>query len=173
MIFTDKFSLTSDAPMQGANGAIIMKLKFQEVADAETAGTGVGVPDENGTPVRGTTKSGTLCYLNSNGNLDKAVQTNLSSEFAKLYLVCFAGLNDWSGAYVGVVSALCGARFETVVFDAGVYTKGMPLVPSSVTPGNFMQKASATDNIQGVGYVGPKGTFDGLLDVVMPQGSGI
>lgn len=173
MILKDKFSLTGDAPLTGAAGAIMMKLKFQEVADAETAGTGVSMPDEDGTPTRGTTKAGTLCYLNSNGNLDKAVQTDLSSQFAKLYLVAFAGTNDWSGAYVGVVSALCGARFETIVFDPAVYTKGAPLVPSSTTAGNFAQKASATDNIQAVGFVGPKGTFDGILDVVMPQGSGV
>lgn len=173
MKFSEKFSLTGDSPLAGANGAITMKLRFQEVVDAELAGTGPSIPDENGTPTPGTVKAGTLCHLNSSGNLDKATQANLSAAFAKLYLVAFAGDTDFSGAYVGTVSALTGARFETTVYDSAVYTKGLPLVPSSVTAGNFMQKASATDSIQAVGFVGPKGVSDGVLDVVMPQGSGI
>lgn len=174
MKFTDKFTLTADAPMAGAMGGLWMKAKFQEVADAEAAGTGPSVPDENGTPTPGTVKAGTMCHFNSNGNLDKATQTDLTAAFAKLYGVVFAGDTDYSGAYVGVVSVICGGcRYETSVYDSAVYVKGTPLVPSSVTAGNLMPKAAVGYNIQPVGFVGPKGVADGVLDVVFPQGSGI
>lgn len=173
MKFSDKFTLTGDAPLAGGMGGVWMKAKFQEVADAETAGVGPSIPDDNGTPTPGTVKAGTLCELNSNGNMDKATQATLGTNMPKLYMVAFAGNTDYSGAYVGTVSFVTGCRLETTVFDSAVYAKGAPLVPSPTTAGNWSPKVSASDNIQGVGFVGPKGVADGVLDVIMLQGSGI
>lgn len=174
MKLTQKFTLTTNEPLPGGWGGIWFSLKPQEVADAEAAGVGPGVPDANGNPTPGTVVPGMLLQLNANGNLDKATQATLGTDFAKLYVVAFSGNDDRSGSFVGDV--LCvhgGCRLETEMYDADTYVPARPLVPSSGTAGNFAMKAAAGDNIQAVGFVGPEGTTKGVLDVVLPQGSGI
>jgi hypothetical protein len=127
-----------------------------------------------------------LCYLNSSGNADKAVQKTAGTDFAVLYLVAFAGDDDFSGSLGAELPFFHGgARFDTESFDNVAYTIGTPLVPSSGTAGNFAPKGAANDNIIAVGFVGPRGVSaapgktnyssvgGNVLDVVMPQGSGI
>lgn len=173
MKLSQNFSLTGAAPQNGGMGGIWMNLRPQESVDAEDAGTGPSVPDRDGNVTPGTVLPGMILMLNSNGNVDKGTQTDTSAAFRKLYLLAFNGTDDRSGAYTGVVACVCGVRAEVETFDAGVYVKGQPLVPSAINAGYFAPKAAFNDNIQPVGVIGPKGVIDTILDIVFPQGAGL
>jgi hypothetical protein len=173
MKLSQNFTLTGAAPHEGGLGGIWMNLRPQESVDAEDTGSGPSVADRDGNVVPGTYLPGMITQLNSNGNLDKATQNNLTAGFPRLYLLCFNGTDDRSGAYSGVIGCVTGVRAEVEVFDAGTYIKGQPVVPSSVNAGYFAPKALFDDGIQPVGFVGPKGVVDTILDIVFPQGSGI
>lgn len=173
MKLSQNFSLTGAAPHNGGYGGIWMNLRPQESVDAEDLGTGPSVADRDGNVTPGTVLPGMILQLNSNGNVDKGTQTDLTAAFPKLYLLAFNGTDDRSGAYSGVIGCVTGVRAEVEVFDAGVYVKGQPLVPSAVNAGYFAPKAAFGDGIQPVGFVGPKGVIDTILDIVFPQGAGL
>jgi hypothetical protein len=174
MDLSQKFTPKTQAPLRGGEAGIWMSGYPQEVADAIAAGSGPSVPDSTtGIPQPGTIVPGQLVQLNANGNFDLAAQVNLSSAMPALYFVVFSGDKDFSGSFVGKINCCHGGmRYVTTAFDAGTYTPGAPLVPSATVPGNLAPKASASDHIQVVGFVGMNGVdaTDGTLDVVMVQG---
>lgn len=171
MLLNEKSRPKAISPLMGALGGLWDNLVPAEIAAAALAGTGAGTPDANGTIVKGTVKAGQLICSDTSGNYVLMSSPDLSAAFPKLPWVVFSGDDNNHGATVGSVIAFHGgARLDTDKFDDGVYTPGVPLIASSVTPGNFAIKASATDHFQIVGFVGPRGVQDGVLDVYMPQG---
>lgn len=168
MKLTEKFNLRSMNPMPGALSGLWISLQPKEVADAYAAGTGPGVADTQGTPTPGTLVPGQIVVLDANGQCVLMTSQDLTANMPKLPFVLFSGDNDFSGSFVGEVLAFHGgSRLDTEKFDAGSYTPGLPLIANA---GNFALKAAAADHIQIVGYVGPRGAQNGVLDVLVPQG---
>ena len=155
-------------PLTGGVAGIWLVMKPKEVADAEQAGSGPGVPDPTtGTPVPGTVVPGYGVELDSNGLAVLGSSPNVSSAFAKMFFVVFAGDNDYGGAFVGkIVGIHGGVRFDTEKYTAGSYVIGTPLILAS---GFWQSKAAAADHIQAVAIIGPRGVLNGVLDVIMPQ----
>jgi len=171
MKLNSKFDLKTNTPQQGAQCGLWLNITPQDVADALEAGTGPGVPGDNGTPEQGTWEGGHIVEMNDEGNWVLATPCDLSADMPKLYLCVFAGNNDFS--FEGSVFGFLGGRFETTKYDAGSYTPGRPLVVSGATDGNLAQKAAFDDNIKHLAYVGPRGQRAmgqvQVLDVIMPQ----
>lgn len=170
MKLTQKFDLKTMNPMPGALSGLWISVQPKEVADAYAAGSGPGVPGASGTPTAGTLVPGQIVYLSASG-AQLMSSGDLTAAMPKLPFVLFSGDDDFSGSFVGEVLAFHGgARLDTEKFDAGSYTVGAPLIASAGTPGNFAPKAAAADHYQIVGFVGPRGVTNGVLDVLMPQG---
>lgn len=168
MKLNEKFTLRTEMPLTGGVAGIWLVMKPKEVADAEQAGTGPGVPD----PVTGTFAPGTIVAgygveLDANGLAILGSSPNISSAFAKMFFVVFAGDNDYGGAFAGkIVGIHGGVRFDTEKYTAGSYVIGTPLI---LVSGVWQAKAAVGDHIQAVGIVGPRGLANGVLDVIMPQ----
>lgn len=170
MKLNSKFQLRTNVPQKGAYGSIWLNCKPQEVLDAEATGVGPGAIESSGTPTQGTFEPGVVIQLNAAGAFELATPAVLGTDMPKMYFVVFAGNNDFSlDGSIFVFHG--GARFETIMFDAGSgYDPGLPLVVSGATDGNLALKAAAGDNVQVVGYVGPKGLRpNGALEVLFPQ----
>lgn len=173
-ILTDKFQMVTKDPLPGGYGGIWDVLVPDEIVDARAAGTGPGVPNAQGTVAAGTLSPGTLLMMNSEGSLVKAVSPNVSSAMPVMVWCAMEGDVDFSASYAGMVTVCHGGlRIETTLFVEGsTYTPGVPLIAASGgDAGKLDIKASATDHIQIVGYVGPAGVnSDGVLDAYLVQG---
>lgn len=173
MRLNSKFSLTTAAPIPGTHASIYESAQPQEMVDGENLGVGPGGFEDSGTPILGTIPAGTIVTYNDNGNVEKMSSPNLGSDFPKLPYVCM-GDNDFDNAASGHMG-ICqgGVRFETEQYEvaAGPYLPGIPLIASALNPGKLTRKVLVGDGFQIVAYVGPKGEFDGVLDVTMPQGN--
>lgn len=171
MDLLSKYDLKTNTPQRGAECGIWLNMRPQEVATADVSGSGPGAPADNGTPTQGTTRPGMIVEMNSAGNVIPATPCTLhpvGTDMPKPYFCVHGGNADFS--FEGGVFVFMGGRFETTYFDAGVYTANLPLVVSGVTAGNLAAKASATDGVKHLGYVGPRGQRpNGALDVLMPQ----
>jgi len=166
-LISEKFTLRTEMPLTGATAGIWMTLDTAEAVAARAAGTGPSVPDSNGTPAAGTILRGQGVSYNSSGNIELGTSPDLSSVVGKLFFVVFAGNNDFSGRFSNgkVVVIHGGCRFDTEKYASGSFTKGAPL---QLVAGVWTQKVYG-DHKQIVGYVGPRGLANGVLDVVMPQ----
>lgn len=170
MKLSQKFNLSGRDPINGAKAGIYESFTPVEIFNAYASGTGPGVPDDNGTIVAGTIEPGHIVAVSSaSGTVDLASSPTLSSAMPIMPFVVFSGDDDFSGATAGAVNCVHGGcRFDTEKYNtASSYTPGAPLVAVS---GVVQPKASATDHIQIVGFVGPRGVLNGVLDVLMPQG---
>lgn len=168
MKLNTKFNLCTNETQQGADCAIWLNARPQEVVTALAVGSGPGVPGTNGTPTQGTIEPGHIVQGNSDGAYELATECDLSAEMPKLYFCVFAGNADFS--FSGDIFIFVGGCFETEKFDATAYTPFSPLVVSPDVPGNLAPKLSATDNIKHCAYVGQRGLMpNGALDVIMPQ----
>lgn len=167
-LINEKFTLRTEMALPGASAGIWMTLDTQEAVDARAAGVGPSVPDDNGTPARGTILRGQGVTFNSLGNVVLATSGDMTSVLPKLLLVVFAGNNDFSGSFSNgkVVCIHGGCRFDTEKFGAGPFTPNTPL---SLTAGVWTLSAHG-DHKQIAGFVGPRGLANGVLDVIMPQG---
>lgn len=167
-LINEKFTLRTEMPLTGATAGIWMTLDTQEAVDARAAGTGPSVPDENGTPARGTILRGQGVTFNAAGNIEKATSVDVTGALPKLLMVVFAGNNDFSGAFSNgkVVVIHGGCRFDTEKYGTGPFT---PNVPLSLVAGVWTLSVLG-DHKQIAGWVGPRGLRDGVLDVIMPQG---
>lgn len=169
MLLVRKFQMTGRSPLNGAQSGIWESFQPAEIAAAILAGTGAGMPDANGTPTAGTITPGTVLVLGSAGTVDLMTSGDLTAAHAQLPWITFAGDDDLSGRTVGEVLVFHGgARFDTERCNTGSsYTVGAPLIASA---GILQPKAAVADHIQIVGFVGPRGYQNGVLDVIMPQG---
>lgn len=168
MKLSQKFNLSGRDPINGAKSGIYESFQPQEVATAYITGTGPGVPDVNGTPTPGTIEPGHVISLNTSGNAVLATSPDVTAVLPIMMWVVFSGDDDFSGSAVGQINCFHGgARFDTEKFNTAVaYTIGAPLTASS---GLLVPKVFG-DNLQIVGFVGPRGVLNGVLDVFMPQG---
>jgi hypothetical protein len=140
----------------------------QEIADAIAAGNGPGVPNNNGTPAPGTILPGHIVEMNSAGNIVLGSSPDLTAEFQKLFFVVHEGDDDFSGSFAGKIPTVHGGiRFDTELWNAGAFAPRLPVI---AVAGRVQLKGAFGDNIQAIGYVGPRGLVDGVLDVIAPQG---
>lgn len=167
-LINEKFTLRTEMPLPGGQAGIWMTLDTQEAVDARAAGTGPGVPDENGTPAPGTILRGHGVTYNSSGNIVKATSVDVTAALPQLLMVVFAGNNDYSGRFSDgkVVTVHGGVRFDTEKYGAGPFTANTPLYLAT----GVWTPSVLGDHKQIAGWVGPRGLANGVLDVVMPQG---
>jgi uncharacterized protein YaiE (UPF0345 family) len=170
MKLSQKFNLSGRDPINGAKAGIYESFTPVEVLNAYATGTGPGVPDDNGTIVAGTISPGHIVSLVASGAVDLASSPNLNSANAIMMFVVFSGDDDFSGATSGAMNCVHGGcRFDTEKFDsAQSYTPGAALIASS----GLLTPKTVGDHLQIVGFVGPRGVLNGVLDVLMPQSSG-
>ena len=171
MKLSQKFNLSGRDPINGAKAGIYESFTPVEVLNAYATGTGPGVPDDNGTIVVGTIEPGHIVAMAATGAVELASSPTLSSAMPIMAFVVFSGDDDFSGATAGAINCVHGGcRFDTEKFNAASsYTAGAPLVAVS---GILQPKASATDRVQVIGFVGPRAVLNGVLDVFMPQSTG-
>lgn len=168
MKLNTKFNLCTNETQQGADCAIWLNGRPQEVADALAVGSGPGVPGLNGTPVQGTFDPGHIVQGNAAGCFELATPCDLSAAMPKLYWCVFVGNNDFS--FTGDIFVFLGGCFETEKYDETAYVPFTPLVVSPTTPGNLSPKLLFNDSIKHCAYVGQRGLMpNGALDVIMPQ----
>lgn len=167
-LINEKFTLRTEMALPGASAGIWMTLDTQEAVDARAAGIGPSVPDENGTPARGTILRGQGVTFNAQGNVVLATSPDVTAALPKLLLVVFAGNNDFSGAFSNgkVVCIHGGCRFDTEKYGAGPFTPNAPLYLNA----GVWSLSVLGDHKQIAGFVGPRGLNGGVLDVIMPQG---
>lgn len=170
MKLSQKFNLSGRDPINGAKAGIYESFAPVEVLNAYATGTGPGVPDDNGTIVAGTISPGHVVALTASGAVDLATSPNLNSANAVMLFVVFSGDDDFSGAVSGQVNCFHGgARFDTEKFDAAQsYTPGAALIVSA----GILTPKVVGDHAQILGFVGPRGVLNGVLDVFMPQSTG-
>jgi hypothetical protein len=170
MKLSQKFNVTGRDPINGAKAGIYESFQPVEVANALIAGSGPGVPDVNGTPTPGTIEPGHIVAMSASGDVALATSPDLSAAHSIMMWVVFSGDDDFSGSMVGQVNCFHGgARFDTEKFNvASSYTPGLPLIAN----GGSLDVKVLADNKQIVGYVGPRGVVNGVLDVFMPQSAG-
>ena len=171
MKLSQKFNLSGRDPINGAKAGIYESFQPVEVANALIAGIGPGVPDNDGTPTPGTIVPGHIVAMSSTGDIDlftSAVISGGGAVLPSLPFVVFSGDDDFSGSFVGQVNCVHGGcRFDTEKFNTAVaYTPGTPLI---AVAGLLAPKVLA-DAKQIIGFVGPRGVINGVLDVIMPQG---
>ena len=169
-LLEDKFQMVTQDPRPGAYGGIWEDFIPEEVATAEAAGVGPGVPAASGTFAPGTIPPGRILELNSNGRVQDGNSQDITANYAKVFWVAFEGDTDFSSAYAGKVTCVHGGmRIETTQFVTGQsYVSGRPVI---VSGGQLAPKAAVGDHIQAVGIVGPNGVnADGVLDVYLVQG---
>jgi hypothetical protein len=111
---------------------------------------------------------------NAAGTYDLMVSPTVNSAQPILPFVVFEGDDDFSGAATGVVIAVNGpGRMDTDQIDPGAssaaFQPAVALTASSANPGTWTPKVGS-DNRQIVGYVGPRGLNNGVLDVLAPAG---
>jgi hypothetical protein len=173
MKLTQKFNLRSIRPMEGGLSGFWISIQPTEVANAINAGTGPGVADDSGTPTPGTVKPGHFIYL-SGATADFLPSVDLTAagaaKRALVAFVVFSGDDDFSGSFVGEVLAVHGpGRLDTEQYDAGSYSPSDPLIASATNPGNLAPKTTG-DHKQVIAQVGPRGTNNGVMDVIFIQG---
>jgi hypothetical protein len=170
MKLSQKFNLSGRDPINGAKAGIYESFTPVEVLNAYALGTGPGVPDDNGTIVAGTIEPGHVVAQASSGAVQLATSPDLSSANAIMMFVVFSGDDDFSGASSGTVNCFHGgARFDTEKFDsAQSYTPGAALIVSA----GVLTPKVVGDHAQILGFVGPRGVLNGVLDVFMPQSTG-
>jgi hypothetical protein len=168
MLLSQKFTLSGRDPINGAKSGIYESFQPVEIAAAYVAGTGPGVATDAGTIALGTLSPGHIVAMNANGDVDLATSATLDSANAKLMFVVFSGDDDFSGATSGAVNCVHGGcRFDTEKYNtAQSFTPGAALIAVV----GILNPKAAVDHKQIVGFVGPRGVLNGVLDVIMPQG---
>lgn len=166
MLFTDEsnYRPNGETAHEGFYACLgLSDVLAQEVANAYAAGTGPGTPDATGTLQAGTIRPGRVLELATDGTWILGTSPLVNAALPKQLWFAHEGDIDLTGRLVGKLTALRGfARFKTSSFTGSSFAVGAPLYANA---GNFVLKALA-DNRQVVGYVGPDGLRDGMLDVM-------
>jgi len=126
-----------------------------------------------GTPAPGSIAPGMIVEMNSSGKLILGTSTgNVTATAPKMYLVAVDGDIDYDGAFLHRVTCLEGGlQMKTDQFVTATYTPGQPLtVGTGGTAGKLLGLTGADEPV--LGWVGPDGLSNGVLDVIMPQGCG-
>lgn len=156
-ILSSKFDITSvDNPVALASLAQVIPVDSPPALGPE------------GTPTPGVIPAGAIVKMNTSGKAILATTGNMTSVSPALVFVTVDGDKDFSGAYVHKLSVLHGGiTMKTDQYEAGAYQPGLPV---SFNVGKI-KLAVATNQI--IGFVGPAGedTVNGVLEVILPQGS--
>lgn len=124
----------------------------------------------NGTPLPGTIPPGSIVEMGNDGKAQLATTANVTTNLnKKMVFVALDGDQDYAGSFVKKITVLHGGfTMVTDVFDAnGVYAPGV-----AVTFRNG-KIAQALETDQFIGFVGPQGLKDGVVQILVPQGCGI
>lgn len=164
MQFTSKYYPLTETPKEGAYLCLGLSEQFtQEAANAFEAGTGPGTPDSNGFVTVGTIAPGSIVELDTDGTWIAGSSADISAALPKALFFVHQGTVEQMGAANGRPVALRGhARFLTDKVNGTTFTPGAPLI---AVAGNFQIKVFG-DDLQIVGFVGPLGYADGVLDVI-------
>jgi hypothetical protein len=157
----------TEGPKEGFYACIsLSEVLAQEIATAATAGTGAGMTDAFGVVAPGTIKPGTIVELDVDGTWKAGSSPAVSGGSAalpKALHFVHEGDMDLTARMVGKLVALRGlARFQTSSINGTSFTVGAPLIANA---GNFEIKVLG-DAKQIVGWVGPDGYRNGMLDVI-------
>lgn len=168
MRFQDRYAPKTEAPKEAFYACLgLSQIYAQEIANAYAAGTGPGTPDAYGTIEIGTIIPGSVVELASDGTWVAGSSPSIAAALPKMLFFVHEGTVDLTGRNVGRLVALRGlARFGTTAVNGSSFTPGAPLIAVS---GNFQIKVFE-DAKQIVGWVGPNGLRDGLLDVIFEAG---
>lgn len=171
MDFTNTYQILTETPKDGAYACIALSTLYaKEVADAMAAGTpgGYGMPDSQWVYQQGTIRPGQGIQLTTGGQWELGTSPTVNSALPKALFFVHEGDKDFTGRYMGKLTALRGlARFKTSAISGSTFSPGDALYMSS---GNFVLKVQG-DNRQLVGWVGPEGLRNGLLDVMFEAAS--
>lgn len=165
--FRSRYKTRTETPKDALYACLGLSNQLtQEAANGMDAGTGPGTPDAHGFPTLGTIEPGHLVEMDSLGNWVLATSpkvTGSGNALPKAIFFVHQGTSEDQGTIVGKPVALRGAaRFLTPKVNGSSFTVGAPLIAVS---GNFQIKV-LDDGLQVVGFVGPTGLTDGLLDVL-------
>lgn len=164
MLFESKYKFNTEYPKDGVWHALGLseQMAAENVAALE-AGTGPGMRATSGFITPGTLKPGSIVEMNSDGNWVAGSSPTLNDTLPKGLFFLHQGNVEEQGAVSGRLIAMRGAaRFETDAVTGSTFAPGDPLYAAS---GNFVLKVQG-DNRQLVGFVGPKGYANGVLDVI-------
>lgn len=166
MDFTNTYQLMTETPKPGAMACLGLSNYYaKEVSDALAAGTvgGPGQPDAQWIIQPGTIRPGQGIQMTSGGTWELGTSPLVNAALPKPLFFVHEGDKDFSGRYLGRLTALRGlARFKTSAYSGSSFAPGDALYLSS---GNFTLKVQG-DNRQIVGWVGPDGLRNSLLDVI-------
>jgi len=160
-ILNSKFDITSvDNPVALAALAQVLRVPGGITLNSE------------GTPVAGTIPAGTILRMDVDGTAIPATTGDVAAARlnAKMVFVTIDGNKDFTGSFVQKLTVLNGGfTMLTDQYDAFAYTPGMLVTFNA----GKIKNAGATD--QFIGVVGPAGldAVNGVLEVIVPQGSGI
>lgn len=171
MDFTNTYRLITETPKPGAMACLGISTQYaKEVSDALAVGTvgGAGQPDANWVYTAGTIRPGQGVQMTSAAVWELGTSPDVSAALPKALFFVHEGDKDFTGRYVGRLTALRGlARFKTSAISGSSFSPGDALYMSS---GNFVLKVNG-DHRQIVGWVGPDGLRNGLLDVMFEAAS--
>jgi len=166
-ILNSKFDITSvDNPVALAALAQVLRVPGGMTLNSE------------GTPVAGTIPAGTILRMDVDGTAITATTADISTNVAVnaqnkvMTFITIDGNKDFTGSFVQKLTVLNGGfTMLTDQFDAGAYTPGK-LVSFN---GGKIKLADADGSDQIIGVVGPAGldAVNGVLEVIVPQGSGL
>lgn len=167
MQFRARYKTRTETPKDALYACLGLSAQLtQEAANGMDAGTGPGTPDAYGVPTLGTIEPGHLVELDTNGNWILATSpkvTGSGNALPKAIFFVHQGTREEQGSVVGKpVAARGAARFVTPKVNGTSFTVGAPLIAVN---GNYQIKV-LDDGLQVVGFVGPTGFNDGLLDVL-------
>ena len=167
MLLSQKFTPTGRDPVNGVKSGMYEAFQPVEIAAAYLSGTGPGVAADSGTIALGTISPGHVVAMNAAGDVDLASSPVLGANNPILMFVVFSGDDDFGGAAAGSVNCFHGGRFDTEKFNpAQSFAPGVALIASA----GILNLKVAGEHHQLVGFVGPRGVLNGVLDVMMPQG---
>lgn len=164
MQFDSKYRFKSEYPKDGIWNCLgLSEQPAAENVAALEAGSGPGMRAASGFITPGTLKPGSIVELDANGNWVPGNSPTVNNTLPKGLFFLHQGNVEEQGAVIGrLVAARGSARYETECVTGETFTPGDPLYAAS---GNFVLKVQG-DNRQLVGFVGPGGYANGVLDVI-------
>jgi len=168
MQLNSKYDLISATPIVGGHACLaISDVLAQEAFAAFEAGSGVGTPDSEGSPVPGTLLPGQVVTMNTSGYWELATSPTLGTPSLPILMgVMHDGDEDFDGAATGKPVVLIGpCEILTPHYTGGSFPPGSQV---TVSAGLFVLKSVAASTVQAVGRVGNRGlnSATGVLHVM-------
>lgn len=167
MEFRSLYQTKTETPKDALYACLGLSTQLtQEAAAGMEAGSGHGTPDAWGFPTLGTIEPGHLVSMDASGNWVLASSpkvTGAGNALPKPIFFVHQGTKEDMGAIVSKPVALRGAaRILTPKVNGSTFAPGDALIAVS---GSYQIKV-LDDGLQCVGWVGPLGLANGVLDVL-------